>query len=224
VSPAPVVVLRCPGAVGTAPRQASTVDVSGPPTRAELDAVLADLGTGARLVVLGGDGTGPDAALAAVLSALLRTGRLDVELALVAPRATPATRAWGLRRGGRALRAALDGPAAAVPLVRDETGVALVGRARLTGPEGGAITGEAYADDVLLFTGSARWVEVVPTPDGEGVRAAARTGALARRTATARAVQLGSTGLEVVRDGVPAPRAVRRSTFYRHTEPWLLVR
>jgi hypothetical protein len=40
---------------------------------------------------------------------------------------------------------------------------------------------------------------------------------------TGRAAQLGTTGVLVVRDGVPAPRPVRRSTFYRHTEGWLRV-
>ncbi|MFZ0906477.1 MAG: peptidase M50, partial [Mycobacterium sp.] len=39
-----------------------------------------------------------------------------------------------------------------------------------------------------------------------------------------RAAQLGTTGAAVVRDGVPTPRPTRRSTFYRHTEGWLLVR
>ncbi|MGO9098678.1 MAG: peptidase M50, partial [Mycobacterium sp.] len=39
-----------------------------------------------------------------------------------------------------------------------------------------------------------------------------------------RAAQLGSTGVRVVRDGVPAPRAARRSTIYRNVEGWLLVR
>jgi len=39
-----------------------------------------------------------------------------------------------------------------------------------------------------------------------------------------RAAQLGTDAALVVRDGVPAPRPVRRSTFYRHTEGWLRVR
>ncbi|GAB2934517.1 hypothetical protein GCM10027047_33640 [Rhodococcus aerolatus] len=227
MSRAPVVLLGCPGAPTPPPGAGTVHPVAALPTRAELAAALTDLDDGTRVVLLAGraaDGPGPDAALAAVLTALLRTERLDVELALVAPSATPGTRAWGLPRGRRALTRALDGQARAVPLVRDETGQALVGLARLTGPEGGPVTGEAYADDVLLFTGSARAVEISPTPQGEGVRAVARTGALARRRATARAVQTGSTGLEVVRDGVPAPRAVRRSTFYRHVTPWRLVR
>jgi hypothetical protein len=45
-----------------------------------------------------------------------------------------------------------------------------------------------------------------------------------RRWATGRAAQLGTTGALVVRDGLAAPRAVKRSTFYRHIEDWLLVR
>jgi hypothetical protein len=40
---------------------------------------------------------------------------------------------------------------------------------------------------------------------------------------TGRAAQLGTDAALVVRDGVTAPRPVRRSTFYRHTEGWLLV-
>ncbi|MGA8544168.1 MAG: peptidase M50, partial [Mycobacterium sp.] len=35
---------------------------------------------------------------------------------------------------------------------------------------------------------------------------------------------LGATGAVVIRDGISAPRATRRSTFYRNTEGWLLVR
>jgi hypothetical protein len=40
---------------------------------------------------------------------------------------------------------------------------------------------------------------------------------------TGRAAQLGSTGVAVLRDGVPAARAARRSAFYRNVEGWLLV-
>ncbi|EUA68639.1 hypothetical protein I553_1827 [Mycobacterium xenopi 4042] len=39
-----------------------------------------------------------------------------------------------------------------------------------------------------------------------------------------RAAQLGCTGVMVTRDDVPARRPIRRSTFYRHTQGWLLVR
>jgi hypothetical protein len=44
-----------------------------------------------------------------------------------------------------------------------------------------------------------------------------------KRWTTGRAAQLGTTGATVVRDGVPGPRTVRRSTFYRHTQGWLRV-
>ncbi|EFG76636.1 hypothetical protein HMPREF0591_3468, partial [Mycobacterium parascrofulaceum ATCC BAA-614] len=52
----------------------------------------------------------------------------------------------------------------------------------------------------------------------------ARVPARWRRWVAGRAVQLGSTGVIVVRDGVPAPRPARRSTFYRNVEGWLAVR
>ena len=60
---------------------------------------------------------------------------------------------------------------------------------------------EAYIDPVGIVTigyGSTRY------PDG-------------------RAVQLGTTGARVVRDGVAAPREVKRSAFYRHVTGWLRV-
>ncbi|MCV7102206.1 peptidase M50, partial [Mycobacterium palustre] len=44
------------------------------------------------------------------------------------------------------------------------------------------------------------------------------------RWVAGRAAQLGSTGVTVERDGVAAPRAARRSTFYRNVEGWPLVR
>ena len=44
------------------------------------------------------------------------------------------------------------------------------------------------------------------------------------RAASGRAVQIGSTGARVSHDGVEHPREVGRWAWYRHTEPWLLVR
>ena len=192
-------------------------DLGQLPTRDDVAGLLADAPT--RLLVVAG-GRSPDAALAAVLTALLRAERLDVELGYVVAQRTPATRAWGLATGEQAARRALHEPAQAVALVRDETGQALVGRAVLTGVGGAPLTGEAYADDVRLFSGKVRAVEL--TPSGDGVGASVRVG-LRRRRATARAVQLGCTGAELVRDGVTAPRPVRRSTFYRHVLDWQLV-
>jgi hypothetical protein len=65
-------------------------------------------------------------------------------------------------------------------------------------------------------------VRVEPTEGMPGLRASVTGGR--KRWVAGRAAQLGTTGATVVRDGVPAPRIVRRSTFYRHTEGWLLVR
>ena len=65
-------------------------------------------------------------------------------------------------------------------------------------------------------------MRIEPTPQLPGLRASALTGRMRpRRWVTGRAAQLGTTGALVVRDGVPAPRPVRRSTFYRHTQGWL---
>ncbi|PJE06176.1 MAG: peptidase M50 [Mycobacterium sp.] len=171
-----------------------------------------------RLVVVGSD-----ADLAAALTRLLRTDRLDVEVAYVPRRHTRATRIYRLPAGRRAARRALRGTSGRVPLIRDETGTVLVGRAQwVPGDGAAAMRGEAVVDDTVLFDGEVAGVWIEPTPALPGLRAA-----LAGRWArwvSGRAAQLGTTGAVVVRDGVPGPRPVRRSTFYRHVEGWLLVR
>ncbi|OIN82803.1 peptidase M50 [Mycobacterium malmoense] len=168
-----------------------------------------------RLVVVGGD-----ADLAAVLTRLLRAGRLDVEVAYAPPRRTRATRIYRLPAGRRAARRALRGSARRVTLVRDETGSAIVGRAGwLPADDRRLIHGEAVVDDTTLFDGDVAAVFVEPTLAMPGLRARVK-----RRWVAGRAAQLGSTGTIVVRDGVAASRATRRSTFYRNVEGWLLVR
>ncbi|OLP00852.1 hypothetical protein BVU76_18075 [Mycolicibacterium porcinum] len=166
---------------------------------------LDDLGTARRLVVTGGE-----AELAAVLSALLRADRLDVEVAA-------ASGIWSARR-------ALRAPARRVPLIRDETGTVLVNAAQWRGPDGGPVEGEAIVDDIVLFDGEAPGVRVEPTLSMPGLRASVLSDrGRPRRWVAGRAAQLGTPGAQVIRDGVPAPRTVRRSTFYRHTEGWLRV-
>ena len=165
-----------------------------------------DLGAHRRLVVTGGDGE-----LATVHTALLRADRLDVEVAA-------ATGSWSARR---ALRAS----ARRVPLIRDETGTVLVGAAQWHGPDGAALQGEAIVDDIVLFDGEAPGVRVEPTTSMPGLRASVLSDrGRPRRWVVGRAAQLGTPGAQVIRDGVAAPRTVRRSTFYRHTEGWLSVR
>ncbi|WP_246584790.1 hypothetical protein [[Mycobacterium] fortunisiensis] len=164
-----------------------------------------DVGNYRRVVVTGGD-----AELAAVLTALLRADRLDVEVA-------PATGNWSARR-------ALRAPARRVPLIRDETGTVLVSAAQWHGLDGAQLQGEAIVDDCVLFDGEAPGVRVEPTSDLPGLRASLLTArGRPNRWVVGRAAQLGTPGAQVIRDGVPAPRTVRRSTFYRHTEGWLRV-
>jgi hypothetical protein len=155
---------------------------------------------------------GSDADLAAVLTRLLRADRLDVEVGHV-------RRPWNARR-------ARTGEAQRVPLIRDETGTVIVRAAYWLSPDEQARTihGEAVVDDTLLFDGQVTGVRIEPTPTVPGLRASAlSTRMRPKRWVTGRAAQLGTDAALVVRDGVTAPRPVRRSTFYRHTEGWLLV-
>lgn len=177
-----------------------------------------EIGACRRVVVVG-----TDADLAALLTRLLRAERLDVEVAYAPRRRTRATRVYRLPAGRRAARRALRGTAGRVPLIRDETGTALVGRGGWLPAEGAAvIRGEAVVDDTVLFDGEVAGAWVEPTLRLPGLRA----GLAGRwpRWVSGRAAQLGTMGAVVVRDGVPGPRPVRRSTFYRHVEGWLLVR
>ncbi|TFV59138.1 peptidase M50 [Mycobacterium sp. PS03-16] len=196
-SAAGVVVLRF--GAHRAPRRLAglhTVEVAG---AADVDAA-AD--TARRLVVVGSD-----ADLALVLSRLMRTERLGVELA--------AARTWWQARR------ALTGTARRVPLIRDDAGIAIVGSAEW---RGAPLHGEAVVDDTLLFSGETAGVRIEPTDAMPGLRAAVLS-ARGRpgRWVAGRAAQLGTTGARVVRDGVEGPREVKRSTFYRHTEGWLRV-
>jgi hypothetical protein len=168
------------------------------------DDIDAAIGRNSRLIVVGSD-----ADLAAVLTRLLRADRLDVEV--------------GHATGWRSARRARSGTASRVPLIRDETGQVIVGAAEWRGADGTALRGEAVVDDTQLFDGEVNGVRIEPTADMPGLRASV-TGRGRRRWVAGRAAQLGTTGAEVVRDSVLAPRIARRSTFYRHTVGWLLVR
>lgn len=166
-----------------------------------------DLAAYRRLVVLGSHRD-----LAVVLTRLLRSDLLDVEVAHV-------RRSWQAR-GAR------TASATRTPLVRDETGTVLTCAAYWLPPDGQrTLRGEAVVDDERLFDGEVAGVRVEPIASMPGLRAAVVTGrrGRARRWISGRAAQLGTTGAIVVRDGDRAPRPVRRSTFYRNTEGWLRV-
>jgi hypothetical protein len=167
-----------------------------------------EMGDARRVVVVGSD-----ADLAAVLTRLLRADRLDVEVGHV-------RRPWHARRAN-------TGKAQRVPLIRDETGTVIVGAAYWLPPDeqSRTIRGEAVTDDTLLFDGEVTGVRIEPTSAMPGLRASVlSTRMRPKRWVAGRAAQLGTDAALVVRDGVPAPRPVRRSTFYRHTEGWLRVR
>ena len=205
-----------------APSGVPTVALPARPGKADLDPVLA--GNPRRLVV-----AGDDADLAAVLQRLLRSDRLDVELAYLPARRSDAAKTWGLPSDAAL---AFEGKASSVPLVRDDSGGVLVGRGEVRG-----IRGECYCDDVLVLRGSAPRLVVAPGLGGVAVRAG-RMGRLpdgavhpvpptatkGRGSAVGRTAQLGGEPMTVITDGVAHPRQVRRWTWYRHTTDWLLVR
>lgn len=113
-----------------------------------------------------------------------------------------------------------------MPLVRDDAGTALVGVGRWLPVDGAAVLqGEGIVDDAALFDGNVVEVLIEPMGTAPGVRAGVpdRRGRV-RRWVAGRAAQLGTTGALVVRDGIFSSRTVKRSTFYRHIEDWLLVR
>nr|WP_246044909.1 hypothetical protein [Rhodococcus oryzae] len=222
-------VLAC-GDAPIPPRLAELATVTAPavPTKPDFDELLPrldELGERTtsvpRLIVVG-----EDAALAAALTRLMRSERLSVELAYVAATRTAATRLYRLPTGSPAADLAVLGRAAPLPLVRDDSGTALVGLASITGPEGGELVGETYADSTRLFSGTVRSVRVAPTLEAPGVRATVGRGwgFLGPRWTSARAVQTGSTAAVVTRDGVTTPRSLKRCSFYRHPQDWLLVR
>ena len=201
-----------------------TVVLPARPGREQLDPVLRDLGVG-RVIV-----HGTDADLAAVLLRLLRRERLDVEVGFVPRGRSSAARVWGLPRDAASL--ALDGVATPTPLIRDDAGGVLVGRAAVR-----RLRGEAYCDEALVLRGTAPWLLVQPALDGVAVRASrsgrppdGRSRAVpprapsGRGSAVGRAVQLGGEAFTPVLDGVPHPRAVTRWAWYRHTADWLVVR
>ena len=188
--------------------------------RALVSGALDDPAT-TRIVIRGGPDN-PDAVAAAVLARLMIAERLDVEVAYVAPVATPATRRYGLPHGPAADTLAQSGNARAVPLIRDDAATVLLGRARQLGEGGAKLHGESYVDNERLFTGDVRGVVIEPLPEAPGVRARLDH-PLRRRWETGRAAQTGGTNLVVEREGVLTDRVVKRSTFYRHHVDLLLV-
>lgn len=219
--PETVVLLFAGRALPRPLRGLPTVQVGDESSTDDVTALDAAIDRYRRLVVVGAD---PD--LARTVTRLLRADRLDVEIGYAPRRRTPATAAYRLPTGWRAARRARRGTAHPVPLVRDDAGTALVGVGRWLPVDGAAVLrGEGIVDDAALFDGEVAGVLIEPMGTAPGVRAGvpSRRGRV-RRWVTGRAAQLGTAGALVVRDGVYGSRTVKRSTFYRHIEDWLLVR
>ncbi|WP_067573268.1 hypothetical protein [Nocardia acidivorans] len=216
-------VLRCDGApVPIALASLPLTQTSAIPDTNVLDELLPVMAADSlpRLIVLG-----EDAGLAAVLTHLMRTERLGVEIGYVPVDRTYGSRAYETGTGSAAAKRALEGKPRETPLIRDDTGKVLIGRATLVGEAGEKLEGEAYVDDTRLFTGKVAALLVSPTLEMPGLHASAQRGILGKkRWAQGRAMQLGTRGAIVTRDGITTDKPVRRSTFYRHHEPWLLVR
>lgn len=188
----------------------------------EIDKTLVplDADSAPRLIVLGGD-----AALAAVLTRLMRLERLDIEVAYVPVERSAGSAIYKTGTGAAAAKRAVNGNATELPLIRDDMGIVLVGKALIDSPNGDSLFGEGFVDDTRIFEGKANSVHISPTAEMPGLRACAVRGQLRRlRWVPGRAAQVGAEAIVVTRDGVSSDRTVRRSTFYRHTEPWKLVR
>ncbi len=158
---------------------------------------------------------GPDLLLAGVLARLMAAERLDVEIGFLPG---DGSRAAAVYRPGDPLH----GTPRAVPLIRDDLGAVLVGQAKITGPDGGALTGETFVDSTRLFSGRARGLLIEATGAEPGVRARVKA-PLRRRWLSGRAAQTGAVELVVTRDGRADPAVLTRATFYRHTSDWILI-
>ena len=200
-------ILAC-GFTPTGFRDPEWWEVPAIPGKADLDPLLAK--DPERVVVVG-----TDAGLAAVVLRLLRADRLDLPVGFW-PRdreRSAVARLWGLP-DETVFRFACDGEPVPIPLIRDDNGGVLVGRA-LVEP----VHGEAYCDDALALRGRARRIEVTPDLAG-GVQGRVVHRGWPRHTEAfrGRAFQVGCHPTTVTSDGITQPRPVSRRTWYRHTE------
>ena len=220
-----------------------------------------------RIVVIG-----DDAALSAVLTRMMRADYMWAEVGYVpipgseasadaagasknagsGAQVSTAAQNWSIPADTEAaLKLALEGSVHPVPLIRNDTGLAVAGSAVISAWENGPLVGEIIVDDTTLVAGSQQFgARLVPMLDAPGiVAAAARTpfaypeaksrwerlkqklagqaalGQLDSASAlTGRALQAGGPDLRVTVDGVSAKRPVKRSTFYRHLRDLQVVR
>lgn len=95
---------------------------------------------------------GTDAALSAVLTRMMRADYLWAEVGYVSTQLdSPAATNWGLPRDpAAALEIAVAGPVKPVPLVRNDSGVAVAGSATISSWDNQEFTGEIVVDSAVL--------------------------------------------------------------------------
>lgn len=197
---------------------------------------------------------GSDAALAAVVSKLMRIDALWVEVGFIPSGSSAVALSWGLDATfspAEHLTFALASPAVPTPVIRDDHGVVTLGVAEVTGPaseseEVAEMIGEVIVDSESLYeqakAGTSDFnngVRLVPTPDAPGLAAVQRPplprkgwfGRIKKPRSTVsptvlrgRALQAGGVDLAVTRDGVRHPRPLKSVTFYRHLRDGQFVR
>lgn len=197
---------------------------------------------------------GSDAALAAVVSKLMRIDALWVEVGFIPSGSSAVALSWGLDATfspAEHLTFALASPAVPTPVIRDDHGVVTLGAAEVTGPAGESedaaeMIGEVIVDSEVLYeqnkAGTSDFnngVRLVPTPDAPGLAAVQRPplprkgwfgrmkkprSSVSPTVLRGRALQAGGVDLAVTRDGVRHPRPLKSVTFYRHLRDGQFVR
>lgn len=197
---------------------------------------------------------GSDAAIAAVVSKLMRIDALWVEVGFIPTGSSAVALSWGLDATfspAQHLTFALASPAVPTPVIRDDHGVVTLGVAEVTGPTGESeeaaeMIGEVIVDSEVLYeqnkAGTSDFnngVRLVPTPDAPGLAAVQRPplprkgwfGRIKKPRSTVsptvlrgRALQAGGVDLAVTRDGERHPRPLKSVTFYRHLRDGQFVR
>lgn len=135
---------------------------------------------------------GSDAAIAAVVSKLMRIDALWVEVGFIPTGSSAVALSWGLDATfspAQHLTFALASPAVPTPVIRDDHGVVTLGVAEVTGPvdstgkaeKEAEMIGEVIVDSEVLYeqnkAGTSDFnngVRMVPTPDAPGLAAVQR--------------------------------------------------
>lgn len=180
---------------------------------------------------------GSDAAVGAVVTRLMRSDDLWVQVAFVPTEdSSRVARVWGV---DGSFSQALTASARPTCLIRDDAAQAIVGGASISQWAGRDLTGEIVVDDEVIFRHEARrsWrggvrrsgfvgASVTPLVGAPGLAAAAVVpGAVAdAAVARGRAVQAGGVEIRVSVDGVSRKRPVDKVTMYRHLRDMQVVR